>query len=77
MKKHNIWGDPKRSRSLPSWEQPGDTILMYVQSEMHGKDVLSSAIMGAYKVEALYEDETPIFTAPTQMLMRYFLTDSD
>lgn len=67
VKKHNIWGVPKRSRSLHSRVQPGDTILMYIRSEVHRKDLLPSAIMGAYKIQELFEDETPIFTAPPQM----------
>ena len=67
VKKHNIWGVPKRSKSLHFRVKPGDTILMYVRSEVHGKDILPSAIMGAYKIQELFEDETPIFTAPTQM----------
>jgi predicted RNA-binding protein len=31
------------------------------------KEVLPSAIMGAYEVLELFEDETPLFTAPVQM----------
>ena len=64
---HNIWGVPKRSKSLHFRVKPGDTILMYVRSEVHGKELLPSAIMGEYKVTELFEDQTSLFIAPPQM----------
>ncbi len=67
VKKSNIWGVPKRSQSLLNRVKVGDTILMYVRSEVHGKEVLPSAIMGEFKVTELFEDATPLFTAPPQM----------
>lgn len=67
VKKHNIWGVPKRSKGLHSRVKPGDTILMYVRSETHGDTVLPSAIMGEFKVTELFEDGKPLFTAPPQM----------
>ena len=67
VKKHNIWGVPKRSKGLHSRVKVGDTILIYARSETHAKEVFPSVIMGEYKVTELYEDTTPLFTAPVQM----------
>jgi predicted RNA-binding protein len=67
IKNHNIWGVPKRSKSLHTRVKVGDTILMYVRSEVHGKEIFPSAIMGEYLVTELYEDLTPLFTAPPHM----------
>lgn len=67
VKKHNIWGVPKRSRSLHSRVKPGDTILIYARSETHAKEVFPSVILGEYTVTELYEDSKPLFTAPPQM----------
>ncbi len=67
VKKHNIWGVPKRSKGLHSRVKVGDTILIYARSETHAKEVLPSVIFGEYKVTELFEDNTPLFTAPPQM----------
>ncbi|QXO95901.1 EVE domain-containing protein [Methanospirillum purgamenti] len=67
VKTHNIWGVPKRSKSLHTRVKVGDTILMYTRSEVRGKDVLPSAIMGEFKVTEIYEDVRLLFTAPPQM----------
>jgi len=66
-RKHNIWGVPKRSKALHSRKKKGDTILIYARSETHAKEVLSSVILGEFKVTELFEDTTPLFTAPPQM----------
>jgi len=67
VKTHNIWGVPKRSKSLHNRVEVGDTILMYTRSEVHGKDVLPSTIMGEFRVTEIYEDVRLLFTAPPQM----------
>lgn len=67
VKKHNIWGVPKRSKGLHSRVKVGDSILMYARSEIHTKEVFPSVIMGAYSVTELFEDDSPLFTAPPQM----------
>ena len=67
VKKHNIWGVPKRSKGLHSRVKVGDIILIYARSETHVKEVFPSVIMGEYIVTELYEDTTPLFTAPSQM----------
>lgn len=64
VKKHNIWGVPKRSRSLHTRVKVGDTILRYARSETHAKEVFPSVILGEFKVTELFEDTTPLFTAP-------------
>jgi predicted RNA-binding protein len=45
----------------------GDTILMYTRSEVHGKDVLPSTIMGEFRVTKIYEDGSILFVATPQM----------
>jgi predicted RNA-binding protein len=72
VKTHNIWGVPKRSKGLHSRVKNGDTILIYARSETRGNDVLPSAIMGEYKVTELFEETTPLFTAPPQMGEEFF-----
>lgn len=67
VKKHNIWGVPKRNKSLHTRVKTGDTILMYARSETHAKEVFPSVILGEFKVTEIYEDTTPLFTAPPQM----------
>lgn len=67
VKSQNIWGVPKRSKSLHSRVKVGDTILMYARSEIHGKEVFPSVILGDYKVIELFEDTKRIFTALPQM----------
>ncbi len=67
VKKHNIWGVPKRSRSLHGRVKVGDNILIYARSETHGKEVLPSVILGEFAVTELFEDTKPLFTAPPQM----------
>lgn len=67
VKTQNIWGVPKRSRLLLDRVKVGDTILMYARSEVHGKEMLPSAIMGEFTVTELFEDSKPLFTAPPQM----------
>lgn len=67
VKKHNIWGVPKRNKSLHTRVKIGDTILMYTRSEIYGKEVIPSAIMGVYQVTELFEDQKSLFTAPPQM----------
>lgn len=67
VKKHNIWGVPKRSKSLHSRVKVGDTILMYARSETHAKEIFPSVILGEFKVTELFEDTAPLFTAPPQM----------
>jgi len=67
VKKHNIWGVPKRSKSLHTRVKVGDTILMYARSETHAKEVFPSVILGEYTVTELFEDAKPLFTAPPQM----------
>lgn len=67
VKKHNIWGVPKRSKSLHTRVKVGDTILMYARSETHAKEVFPSVILGEFKVTELFEDTRPLFTAPPQM----------
>ena len=67
VKKHNIWGVPKRSRLLLERVKTGDTVLMYARSEVHGKEMLPSAIMGEFIVTELFEDTKLLFTAPPQM----------
>lgn len=67
VKKHNIWGVPKRSKGLHSRVKKGDTILIYARSETHEREVFPSVIMGEYKVNELFEDTSPLFTAPPQM----------
>lgn len=66
-RKHNIWGVPKRSRSLHTRVKVGDTILMYARSEVHSKEVFPSVILGEFKVTELFEDSQPLFIAPPQM----------
>ncbi len=67
VKKHSIWGVPKRSKSLHTRVKVGDTLLMYAKSETHAKEVLPSAILGEFTVTELFEDAKPLFTAPPQM----------
>ncbi|KAF5083063.1 EVE domain protein [anaerobic digester metagenome] len=67
VRKHNIWGVPKKSKGLHSRVKVGDTILIYARSETHGWEILPSFIFGEYKVTELFEDNTPLFTAPPQM----------
>ena len=67
LKKHNIWGVPKRSKGLHSRVNKGDTILIYARSETHAKEVFPSVIMGEYRVTEIFEDTNPLFTAPSQM----------
>jgi len=67
VKKHNIWGVPKRSKGLYSRVKVGDTILIFARSETHTKEVFPSVIMGEFKVTELFEDTTPLFTTPPQM----------
>lgn len=40
---------------------------MYARSEIHGKEVFPSVILGDYKVIELFEDTKRIFTALPQM----------
>lgn len=47
--------------------KPGDIVLMYVRSEVLGKEINPSAFMGSYEVLETFEDTNPIFTPPSQM----------
>ena len=63
-----IWGVPKRNKTLMNRVKPGDTILMYVRQEKEGDTILSSAITGAYEVVAdPYEDHSRLFVTPPHM----------
>ena len=63
-----IWGVPKRNKTLMQRVKPGDTILVYVRQEKEGDTLLPSAITGAYEViSEPYEDQAPIFVTPPQM----------
>lgn len=67
VKKEKIWGIPKRSKKLFSRVKVGDNILLYVRSEVHGREILPSAFVGVFKIIELFEDDTPLFTAPPHM----------
>ncbi len=67
VKKHNIWGVPKRNKGLHSRVKVGDTVLMYARSETHANEVFPSIILGEFRVTELFEDSTQLFTAPPQM----------
>lgn len=60
VKKYNIWGVPKRSKSLHTRVKVGDIILMYARSETHAKEVFPSVILGEFKVTELFEDTKPL-----------------
>ena len=63
-----IWGVPRRNKTLMQRVKPGDTILMYVRQEKEGDNVLPSAITGAYEVTTdPYEDHSRLFVTPPHM----------
>lgn len=67
VKKHNIWGVPKRSKSLHTRVKIGDIIFIFARSETHAKEVFPSVILGEFQVTELFEDIKPLFSSPPQM----------
>lgn len=74
IRKKNIWGIPKRNKSIIERVKPGDTILIYVAqqkkeaTEGKGETILPSAVAGAFEVVSEgYEDATPLFVTPERM----------
>jgi predicted RNA-binding protein len=67
VKKHHIWGVPKRSKSLHNRVKIGDVILIYARSETHANEIFPSVILGEFQVTELFEDIKPLFSAPPQM----------
>ena len=67
--KKQIWGVPKRYVNQISKTHPGDTLLVYVGQQVVDKDTtLPPAITGCFEITSqVYEDETPIFTAPQKL----------
>ena len=64
---HNIWGIAKRHKNTHARVQRGDTLVIFVSQQKEGEKILPSAITGAYEITDIYEDITPLFTAPPQM----------
>ena len=63
-----IWGVPKRNKTLMQRVKPGDTILIYVRREKEIDTIRPSAITGAYEViSEPYEDHARLFATPPQM----------
>lgn len=67
VKKHNIWGVPKRSQALHGRVKIGDTILIYTRAEIHGKEIYPSSIRGEFIVTETFIDNSQIFTPTPQM----------
>lgn len=67
IKTHNIWGIPKRHKTIHSRVKKGDILLIFVSQQKEGEKVLPSAITGAYEITDVHEKTTPLFTAPRQM----------
>ncbi|ABD41248.1 protein of unknown function DUF55 [Methanospirillum hungatei JF-1] len=67
IRNNDIWGVPKRNKSLLTRVAPGDKILIYVRAEQHGNTLLPSAITGAFQVEKCFEDQSRLFIPPPQM----------
>jgi predicted RNA-binding protein len=67
IKTHNIWGIAKRHKTIHSRVKIGDSLLIFVSQQKEGDDVLPSAITGVYEITDIYEDSSPLFTAPPQM----------
>jgi len=67
--KKQIWGVPKRYINTISKTKPGDTLLVYVGQQVIDKDTtLPPAITGCFEITSeVYEDTTPIFTAPPKL----------
>ena len=60
-----IWGVPKRYINAISKVTVGDTLLVYVGQKIVDKEIIPSAITGAFEITStVYEDTTPLFTAP-------------
>jgi len=68
IRKKNIWGIPKRNKSIIERVKPGDFILIYVAQQKEDENILPSAVTGAFEIISKgYEDTTPIFITPERM----------
>ncbi len=68
IRKKNIWGIPKRNKSIIERVKPGDSILIYVAQKKEGDTILPSAVVGAFEIVSEgYEDVKPIFITPESM----------
>ncbi len=68
IKKKNIWGIPKRNKSIIERVNPGDKILIYVSQKKENDEILPSAITGAFEIISKgYENMTPLFITPEKM----------
>ena len=68
IKRKNVWGVPKRNRTLIERVKPGDSILIYVAQKKDGENVLPSAVAGAFEIVSEgYEDAKPLFITPERM----------
>ncbi|MBR1368483.1 hypothetical protein RJ53_02770 [Methanocalculus chunghsingensis] len=68
IRQKNIWGIPKRNKSIIDRVTPGDAILIYVAQQKDGDEILPSAVAGAFEVVSDgYEDSAPLFITPERM----------
>ncbi|MDG6251243.1 EVE domain-containing protein, partial [Methanocalculus sp.] len=50
IKKKNVWGIPKRNKSIIERVKPGDSVLIYVAQKKEDDTILPSAVTGAFEV---------------------------
>ena len=68
IRQKNIWGVPKRNRSIIERVKPGDKVVVYVAQQKDGGAILPSAVAGAFEIVSEgYEDSTPLFVTPERM----------
>ncbi|MDD3622332.1 MAG: EVE domain-containing protein [Methanofollis sp.] len=68
IRKKNIWGIPKRNKSIIQRVQVGDAIVIYVAQKKDGDITLPLAIAGVYEIVSEgYEDLKPLFVTPERM----------
>ncbi|RQD85100.1 MAG: EVE domain-containing protein [Methanocalculus sp. MSAO_Arc2] len=68
IRQKNIWGIPKRNRSIIDRVTPGDAILIYLAQQKDGDEILPSAVAGAFEIVSEgYEDSAPLFVTPERM----------
>jgi len=68
VRQKNIWGVPKRNKSIIERVKPGDKVVVYVAQQKDGETILPSAVAGAFEVVSEgYEDSAPLFVTPERM----------
>ncbi len=74
IRQKNIWGVPKRNKSIIERVKPGDKSVVYVAqqkkevTEGKGDEILPSAVAGAFEIVSEgYEDSAPLFVTPERM----------